>query len=120
MTWKNSDPEALAAASRSAVRVPFLVASLIEQWRKTFGSSPNAALECSDLQLHYLALCRRPRTANWGDDLAEIAAGSDIAAEKLASFIRAAETAERMSNAHPVETGVDGRLMAARDRDEDD
>ncbi len=120
MTWRDSDPDALRAAARSVAKVPFLVASLIERWRSAFTSSPIDALNCTDVQLAYLALCRRPRHDFWMQDVTELAEGASLSPESLAQFVRAAEAAERFSDAHPVDSETDGRLMAARDRDEED
>lgn len=53
-------------------------------------------------------------------DVTELAEGASLSPESLAQFVRAAEAAERFSDAHPVDSETDGRLMAARDRDEED
>jgi hypothetical protein len=51
--------------------------------------------------------------------VAEIAKALALNVDKLMAFLRAAEAAERFRGAHPAEASQEGRLLAARDRDED-
>jgi hypothetical protein len=109
------------AAKRVGARTDLLVASLIRAWERQ--SSPDAlasALGCSDRVVVELALCLRPRAEHWIADTTEIAHATGIALVKLEAFLRKAEVIERLSMAHPIDDSIDGRLLAARDRDEED
>lgn len=115
-------PDFLARAARRAVRGPAaLVAGLIEAWRRAFPEAPlEEALACSGSTLNELALCRRPREDNWIKDATEIADELSVDQDRLIAFLRAAEAVERFGNAHPADASLEGRLLAARDRDEDE
>lgn len=109
------------AVRRAAVGPAPLVASLIAVWRKAFPEQTlEQALAGSNETIEELALCRRPRDEHWIEDVTEIAKALTLNADHLASFLRAAEAVERFSIAHPAETSQQGRLLAARDRDEDE
>lgn len=116
----NSMGDAARSTALSVQRVPFLVSYLIAQWNISFGERPEQALACTEDQLAYLALCRRPRQERWSGDVEEIASRAGISPERLSQFLRAAEAADAFARAHSPDEEVDGRLMAARDRDEDD
>lgn len=108
------------AVRRAAVGPAPLVASLIEIWRKAFPEQPlEQTLASSNETIAELALCRRPRDAHWIEDATEIAKALTLDTDGLISFLRAAEAVERFYIAHPAETSQQGRLLAARDRDED-
>jgi hypothetical protein len=69
--------------------------------------------------LDELALCRRPRPEYWIDDVTEVARDLAIELDRLIGFLRAAEAVERFKMAHPSNSTQSGRLLAARDHDED-
>ena len=115
------DPANLLARAvrRAAVGPAPLIAGLIEVWRKAFPEQPlDQALIASNEKIAELALCRRPRDEHWIEDVVEIAKTLILDTDHLISFLRAAEAVERFSIAHPSETSEQGRLLAARDRDE--
>lgn len=112
----------LARAARRAARGPApLIAVLCEAWCKAFPSEDAAAvLACTGRKLAELALCRRPRNEHWMGDVTEIAGALGIDADRLISFLRAAEAVERFGSAHPAGASQAGRLLAARDHDADE
>lgn len=120
----SDDPtdDMLARAAERATRgsAP-LVAKLIQAWRKAFPEqSPEGAISCSTRTLTELALCRRPRDDHWVDDATEIATALAIDPDRLIAFLRAAESVERFGIAHAMQASEAGRLLAARDRDENE
>src|SRR5262245_24874556 len=112
----------LARAARRAARGPApLVASLIEAWRKAFpNQSPEGSLACSAQTVGELALCRRPRDEQWEEDATEIAGALTLDVDQLIAFLRTAEAVQQFGDAHPAEAFQVGRLLAARDRDEEE
>lgn len=120
----SDDPtdEALARAAKRAATGPApFVAGLVEAWRKAFPDEDlTASLGCARRTVFELSLCLRPREERWLDDVAEIAGFVGIDLDRLVSFLRAAEVVEGMGDAHPADAAVEGRLLAARDRDEDE
>lgn len=108
-------------AYRHAARSPGHVASLIVAWQRAFGDEPPAvALGCPEDVILELGLCLRPRDERWLDDVSEIAQALRIDPDRLAAFLRRCAVVERLAAAPPLDEHVDGRLLAARDRGEDD
>ena len=121
MTSKLQPQHDLArAAQRAASHSGELVAALAPAWE---GAFPEHRLEdvlgCSEEAVTHLMLCLRPRSETWSTDISEIAEAIGIELPCLESFFRKAEVAERLSFAHPSHDAVDGRLLAARDREGD-
>lgn len=121
MSSDETTGDALARAARRAARGPApLVAGLVEAWRLAFpGEDPATALSCTSRTLTELSLCLRPRDGHWVEDATEVADAAGVDADRLISFLRAAETVERLRIAHPAGAADPGRLLAARDHDED-
>jgi hypothetical protein len=109
----------LLKAFDRARKSPVFVASLYAAWEKAFGEPVTAALSAEPDALISLGLCRRPRDDRWLEDIEAIADACRLDAGAVASLLRQALAAERMAGAPPVSQTVDGRLLAARDRDED-
>jgi hypothetical protein len=108
------------AAGRAANGPAPLIASLLADWRRGFERDPAEDLGVGGRVLSELALCRRPRPDNWTVDVREIAADLSIDVDRLSALLRAAETIERLGPAPPADDQQADRLMAARDREEDD
>jgi hypothetical protein len=107
-------------ARRAAVGPAPLVAVLIKAWRSGFpDADPVEALACSPRTLSELALCRRARPDSWVEDVSEIAGNLGLDLDRLVAFLRAAEAVERFHGAHPADASQAGRLLAARDHDEE-
>jgi hypothetical protein len=117
----NSDPgnQIFQRAYARAERIPEFVASSIRIWKKAFNDSPTHALGADEQAVLNLGLCTRPRRERWIDDVNEIAAAVGIDSQRLVSFLRAADAIERFGDVPHAEGREDGRLMAARDRDEE-
>ncbi|MET4149074.1 MULTISPECIES: hypothetical protein [unclassified Bradyrhizobium] len=103
-----------------AARSSKLIASVFAPWERAFGQTAAEHLGADGRSIAKLALCLRPDPDNWAADVAEVAAACGIDEGRLSAFLRQAASVERMASAPPVEDIVDGRLMAARDRNEDD
>lgn len=119
----SDDPsdDILAHAARRAAGGPApLIASLIKAWRRVSNKDAAAELAVSERALNELALCRRPRPEQWVEDVTEVARDLGIDADRLITFLRAAEAVERFRLAHPSDGAQAGRLLAARDHDEDE
>jgi hypothetical protein len=118
----NSDPDEAVlerAAKRAQSYSRELVASLMAAWSRALPEEHlEDALSCSNAALTQLALCLRPRETRWTSDLDEIAGAIGIDRRRLEVFLRKALIAERLAISHEPDEHVDGRLMAARDRDE--
>lgn len=119
----SSDPSGGAFLARALQRAEsdsaVLVAGLAAAWRRAFtGERLEDALGCSAARVGELSLCLRPRAATWGADIEEIAGATGIESRRLETFFRKAEIAERLAVSHSVDDNADGRLLAARDRDE--
>jgi hypothetical protein len=115
----DSRHDALAQAAKRAESMSgCLVGSLVAAWRRAFQQPIEDALQCSPADVVQLSLCLRPRVEAWGADVGEIATAIGIERSLLEGFFRKARTAEGLAMAHPVDEELDGRLMAARDRDE--
>jgi hypothetical protein len=115
--------EPKTSLSRAAERVrhsPLFVGSLFDSWENAFGSSIAGALDASPESVDALALCTRPRDDRWAEDIAEIARACSLDEGRLAALMRQALAVALLRTAAPVDEALDGRLLAARDRDEDD
>lgn len=114
------DDDLARAARRAASHGSGLVAGLTSAWQRAF---PDDHLEdvlgCSSRVITELSLCLRPRSEQWAADVQEIAEAVGVESHRMEAFFRKAEIAERLSIAHSSDEAADGRLMAARDRDED-
>ncbi len=119
----SDDPtDYLSRAARRAVQGPApLIAGLIETWRRAFPDrDPEEVLACSAPTLTEFALCRRPRTEHWLKDAMEIAEALALNLDRVIVFLRTAEAVEGFGDAHPLDASQEGRLLAARDRDEEE
>jgi len=117
----NSDDEMLTRAVRRAAKSSaVLLASLLGEWSRAFGADAGEALGLDRNRSEGLALCRRPRPDHWLADARHLAAEFDIEPARLISLLRAAEAAESLRYAHPEESDRSSRLLAARDREEDE
>lgn len=119
----SSDPSKAAAIASAVHRAEthsgVLVAGLAAAWRRVFTDERlEDALGCSATDIAELSLCLRPRVESWAADVNEIATAVGIDSPRLETFFRKAEVAERLAFPHPVDDRADGRLLAARDRDE--
>jgi hypothetical protein len=117
MTFEQQ-PDLLKALDR-ARRSPAFVASLYAPWEKAFGGTVAKALSAGPDAVASLGLCLRPRDDRWSEDIAEIADACHLDVGDLAALLRQALAVERMAGAPRVSQIVDGRLLAARDRDEE-
>ncbi len=109
------------AALRLALSRAPMVAGLVAAWRTAFPEeSPEVELACEPTAISEISLCLRPRSEQWFEDVSEIAAATGVDPDRLAAFLRAAEAVERFADAHPAGQELSARLLAARDRDEDD
>jgi hypothetical protein len=96
------------------------IGSLFGGWRAAFRSEVTEALGISPEFATALGLCLRPRPDEWERDVAEIAGACGCDSAKLANFLRQALAVERLAEAPQVGDVVDGRLLAARDRGNED
>jgi hypothetical protein len=107
------------AARRAAASSVVLLASAFAEWSRAFGTDPKEALGLDGRRFEELALCRRPRADCWVADATLLATEFGMEPSKLISLLRAAEAAESFRYGDPAEAGQTGRLLAARDRDEE-
>ncbi|MCP2213972.1 hypothetical protein [Bradyrhizobium diazoefficiens] len=117
---KSSDRIDLARAAGVAVRSSTLIGGLFPPWERAFSGSVAEFLGADQRGMTSLALCMRPKPDHFAVDVAEIAAACRIDENRLAAWLRQAMSVEAMAAAPPASGAVDGRLMAARDRTEDD
>src|SRR5258707_993743 len=110
----------LSRAAERVRRSSLFVGSLFDAWESALNTTVGAALDASPESVDSLALCTRPREDCWADDIAEIARACSLDEGRLAAVLRQALAVERLKSAAPVGEAIDGRLLAARDRDEDD
>ena len=97
---------------------PDFVGSLFPAWEAAFSVEVAPALESNEEAVISLGLCLRPRAEKWERDVGEIAAACGIDAGRLGSFLRQALAVERLAAAPPADEVIDGRLLAARDRED--
>jgi hypothetical protein len=115
-----TDEEMLNRAVRRAARSSaVLLASAFEEWSRAFGADPGEALGLDRRRFDELALCRRPRPDPWLADARHLAGEFGIDPKRLIALLRAAEAAEGFRYAHLEQAELSGRLLAARDRDEE-
>src|SRR2546423_785626 len=95
--------DVLARTVLRAARGPApLIASLVAAWHRAFpDQQASAALGCSGQALNELSLCLKPRTESWLADVSQIGTALTIDADRLITFLRAAEAIERFGTAHP-------------------
>lgn len=120
MSFSSDDEMLTKAVRRAAKSSAVLLASLLGEWSRAFGADAGEALGLDRKRTDELALCRRPRPDRWLEDARHLAGEFGIAPDALISLLRAAEAAESFRYAHPQGDEVSGRLLAARDRDEED
>jgi hypothetical protein len=100
---------------------PEFIASLEPLWRSVVPSeAPADVLGCSDDVWSWIAICRRPRSSCFLEDIEKIASATGVDAAKLQGFIVTALTAERFQNAPPEPAEDPTELLAARRYDEDE
>jgi hypothetical protein len=118
----DSDIDILARTAARAARGPApLLAALVAAWRHAFPDrNPVDTLACTEQTLLELSLCLRPRPGSWLADATDISQALHIDTDRLVAFLRAAESVERFSVAHPANQSQSGRLLAARDHDSED
>jgi hypothetical protein len=116
----SSDRVDLTRAARVAVRSPKLIGGLFLSWEHAFTGSVADFLGADERGMTSLAMCMRPKPDHFAADVAEIAAACRIDETRLAAWLRQAMSVEAMAAAPPAGKVVDGRLMAARDKTEDD
>jgi hypothetical protein len=109
----------LSRAAERLRRSPAFIASLFGPWEKAFDETIVASLGADGAKIVTLGLCLRPREDHWVEDIEEIARACGLKSGKLAAFLRQALAAERLAASPRVSEIVDGRLLAARDRDGD-
>ena len=112
---------AVDRARSALICAPEFMASLEPRWRSVMpGVSPAEALNCSDDVWSWIALCRRPRSAFFHQDLQSIASAAGVEVDKLRKFVMTALTAEQFKNAPPEPIGDYKDLLAARKYDSEE
>jgi hypothetical protein len=117
----SSDLSTEAGLQRAYLRArqsPAFVASLVALWERTFDGNFAAAAGTDRQTIIALGLCLRPRVDHWSVDIEEIASDVGIDQIKLSSLLRQAYSVETLAGAPSVNPVVDGRLLAARDRED--
>jgi hypothetical protein len=118
MSSESQDQSELQRAYSRARSSATFTASLVAAWERAFGGTFAGALGAGDEAIIALGLCLRPRDDHWVADIEEIAAETDLDPAKLGSLLRQASVAEKLANSPPISNVVDGRLLAARDRED--
>lgn len=114
---ETTDAALRRAAARAEMGGADLVATLVGHWRRAFpDQEPADAIEGDADMLSRVALCRRPRTERWIEDVHSIARTCGSDSDRLIGFLRTAEAVEGLSASSPAEAV---RLLAARDREDD-
>jgi hypothetical protein len=116
----SSEEPDLSRAALRAARSPAMIASLLVRWERTFGEQPAVFLAASSASMTSLALCTRPKPESWGADVVDLAAACNIDATRLSAFLRQAISVERLASAPALDGIFDGRLLAARDKTDDE
>jgi hypothetical protein len=111
------DQDLIRAARRATGSVRF-IASLLPAWQRAFDQRPEQFLGVDEARISFLSLCTRPSQERWEGDVASLASACGIDEHSLSAFLRQALTVERLAAAPAVEDIVDGRLLAARDRED--
>lgn len=107
------------AASRAARGPAPLLATLLASWRQAFpADDPKNAIGVPETGLDELALCRRPRSDRWVEDVEDIASTVGADAGRLIAFLRMAEAVETFAAAGDPQVADQPRLLAARDDEE--
>ena len=119
LAMKSNKQRDLSRVAERSRRSPAFVASLFERWEKAFETTVAAGLGVDNAKINSLKLCLRPRENHWTQDIDEIARVCGLEPGKLGTLLRQALVAERLSTSPPLGDIVDGRLLAARDRNED-
>jgi hypothetical protein len=117
---KSSGQIDLAGAALAAGRSPKLIGGLFPAWETAFAATVTEFLSADQRGVTSLALCMRPKAEAFAADVAEIAAACRIDEARLAAWLRQAMSVEALAVAPPAGKVVDGKLMAARDRTEDE
>ena len=110
------EEELLKLAADRAGERPALLGWVLSRYVKGQNMTMGALLDelnCSASALWRLALCRRPRSDRFRDDVAMIASNLAINAAALLRIIRHVEALEAMKAGRVAESGA---LMAARKR----
>ncbi len=103
------------AADRTAER-PALLGWVLSRYVSSQGISPTALtaeLGCSEAAMWRLALCLRPRSDRFAEDVALIASKLSVDEAALARIVRHVQAIDVMSDHSVAERGT---LMAARSR----
>jgi hypothetical protein len=114
----NDHPDLTRAAQRAA-KSHTLIAGLLARWEQVFSEAPATVLDADPSCVTFLALCKRPTLENWAADVADVATACGIDADRLSSFLREATVFDKLASAPPIDSSVDGRLLAARDRSDE-
>ena len=105
---------------RASTHSGSLLASLLRFWSRRFPQpTVSELLDCSEEAVLRLAICKRPREESWVPDVQEIGQVIGIDRNRLEDFLRRAAVAERLALSNPAHDTTAGRLLAARDRDQE-
>lgn len=105
---------------RASTHSGLLLASLLRFWGRRFPQPQvSELLGCTEEAVLRLAICKRPREESWVSDVQEIAQVISIDRNRLEDFLRRASVVEKLALSNPAHDTTAGRLLAARDRDQE-
>lgn len=116
------NPDWLETAAERGARVPELLGSMFAWYRDLEDLSVQALAEqlgCTEATLHWMSLCRRPRSEAFAADVLRIAERFGVDPSGIFQVLRHIEVTEALitqSNS-PVEPSARALQLAARDQE---
>ncbi|WP_338865485.1 hypothetical protein [Myxococcus stipitatus] len=117
-----SPPDWLETAARRSSLEPWTLGHAFESYRELEDRTPSQLAEdlgCTEEQVHWLALCRRPEDGEgFAEQVEQIAKRFEVDLLRLTRVLRRVEVMDalRLAGADGEEAGEDSVLLAARDR----
>lgn len=120
-----TNPEWLKAAARRSTHEAWMLGHVFEKYRELEGRSPEqlaVELGCSLEVLQWLSLCRRPEGKKFTEQVDAIVKRFALDPLRLIAVIRHVEVMDALTARSEGGVAAEGgsRLLAARDRSQDD
>ncbi|NTX01825.1 hypothetical protein [Myxococcus sp. CA040A] len=120
-----STPDWLEQAARRSAREPWTLGHAFERYRELEERTWEQLVEdldCTEEQVQWLSLCRRPEREAFSEQVAQLAKRFEVDLRRLTRVLRRGQVMDALgqAGANGGGTGENSLLVAARDRSDKD